>query len=97
MGMWVSSTSLPFSLSWLEAPHSAAFQGLPWGAARPPCPPRLWTPPRHPAVLLVAEPLPLSSWPVAGGPCFSGAAGRGVTWGRPGDAGDAGEAGLPPV
>lgn len=42
----------------------------------PPLLPRLWPPAPPPAVLLVAGLVPLfslSSWPVPGGPCFSGA------------------------
>lgn len=35
------------------------------------------------AILLVAEPVPPSSWQVIGGPCFSGISGIGL-WGQPG-------------
>lgn len=57
------------------------------GKAPPALPvlPELWTSHPLPAILLVAELLPLSSWPVTGGPCFSGTSGCGVTSEEAGD------------
>lgn len=49
------------------------------GPACAPSPPRAVDATPLPAIRPVAEPLPLSSWPVTGGPCFSGTSGCGAT------------------
>lgn len=49
------------------------------GPAGAPSPPWAVDATPLPAILPVAEPLPLSSWPVTGGPCFLGTSGCGAT------------------